>query len=258
MTENDRLSAVFATNRARHRQTLIAFLMAGDPAVPETVALSLALEKAGVDALEIGIPYSDPLADGPVLQASARRALEHGTTPRTVLSMVRAIRARSDIPVVLLAYANTVLANGSGRFLRGAARAGADALVVPDLPREEQDSLRADAGSIPLIPLVAPSSMERLPYLLDGGRGFVYCVTSPGVTGAREAFSGETIPFLQSVRQHTGLPLAAGFGIRCRSHAELFRDHCEGIIVGSALMEAAARDPGDPAPAIRFIREELR
>ncbi len=254
----NRLESVFAENKRAGRHTLIGYLTAGDPRCPDTVELALQMQEAGVDIVELGVPYSDPLADGPVLQEAATRALEAGTSPDRVLAMAAAIRSQSGLPVVLLVYYNTVHHYGLERFARAAEDAGVDGLVIPDLPLEERGPLIKVLGPVALIPLVALSSGSRIPAIVQGARGFVYCVSSRGVTGERESFDQEVPAFLEEVRRHTALPLAVGFGISRREHVELFAKVADGVIVGTALMKKASLHPEDPEEVLRYIREELR
>ena len=257
-SQEHRLEAVFAQNKRAGRHTLIGYLTAGDPRCPDTVELAFKMKDAGVDIVELGVPYSDPLADGPVLQEAATRALSAGVTPDRVLAMAAAIQSRSDLPVVLLVYYNTVHHYGLESFAKAAEAAGVDGLVIPDLPLEERAPLMEVLGPVALIPLVALSSGSRIPAILEGARGFVYCVSSRGVTGERDTFGQEVPAFLEEVRRHTELPLAVGFGISRREHVELFAHLADGVIVGTALMKKASLHPEDPGEVLRYIREELR
>ena len=256
----ERLEEVFTRNRKEGRHTLIGYLTAGDPAAPDTVEMALAMEEAGVDVLELGVPFSDPLADGPVLMAAASRALEAGTTPEKVLAMGAAIRKRSRMPLVLLMYYNSILHYGAERFAGAAREAGIDALVVPDLPLEEQQELKEalEESHMALIPLVSMDSGDRLPRILRNARGFVYCVSAGGVTGIREEFSRESREYLSRVRELTDLPLAVGFGISRRQDVEFFSPHCDGVIVGTAIMKEATRPGGGQMAVTDYIRRELR
>jgi tryptophan synthase alpha subunit len=231
------------------RVALVCYLTAGFPSPEETVGLVHALVDGGADAIELGIPFSDPMADGATVQKSSYRALQAGTTPRRCLELLREIRgAGVVIPVILMTYYNPILAYGQDGFVRDAAAAGADGLIPVDVPADEGQELaeRCRSGGLDYIPLVAPTSTdERLAAAARLASGFVYCVSVAGVTGAREAMPQELAAFLARVRRQTDLPLGVGFGISRREHIESLRGQADAAIVGSAIVdviEAAPRD----------------
>ncbi len=201
------------------------------------------LESAGVDLVEIGIPFSDPLADGPVIQHSSHRVLERGFRIGQIFEIVRAIRVESEIPIVLMGYANSVRHYGVEKFFTACRDAGADGIILPDVPLEEMDKFVpfAQAAGIDFIPLVTPfSSAGRIRELSQMGSGFVYCVSVAGVTGARDSnyLSAETLSYLHRVREASMLPMMVGFGISKPEHLEFLAPVCDGFIVGSALIRA--------------------
>lgn len=219
------------------------FLTAGFPDPDHTVDLVLGMEEHGADMVELGMPFSDPLADGPSIQYASTKALEQGVTMKDILGMVRKIRKRSEIPLVLMGYVNPVLRYGAEDFCRDAAAAGADGLILPDLPPEEAGLLQehADACGLRLIYLVAPNtSDERMRRIDRRSRGFVYCVSVTGVTGARE---GEEVArsverFIGRVKENiTRNPIMIGFGIRSHEDARRVASGARGFIVGSALVD---------------------
>jgi tryptophan synthase alpha chain len=222
---------------------LIPFVMAGDPDLATTVELIRLLEEEGVAAIEVGVPFSDPLADGPVIQAAAERALERGVTLADVLRLGRNLRHQGcRVPLILFSYANPLYQHGFGRLAREAADAGFDGLIVPDLPLEESEPLRTecDRAGLALIPLAAPTSGERIARIAGSARGFVYCVSSLGTTGMRERFADSLPAFLSSVRRVSPVPVAVGFGVSTPEQVRLLSDHADGVVVGSALVKTVA------------------
>ena len=225
----------------------IPYVTAGDPHPDVTVDLLLTLEEAGADIIELGVPYSDPLADGPVIQRASNRALQHGVTLSKVLEMGREARLRGvSVPLVLFTYVNPVFRMGIEVLCRRAKAAGFDGMIVPDLPMEENGELleAAKRHHLAFIPLVAPTSDERIERIVAGARGFVYCVSSLGTTGTRDTFSDDVIPFLRRVRALSAVPTAVGFGVSKREHVEAFAPHVDAVVVGSALVREiqAVRD----------------
>src|SRR5438477_7105633 len=225
----NRIDQCFAALRARNEKAFIAYICAGDPNLKRTIDLSLGLEKAGTDILELGLPFSDPLADGIVNQLAAQRALEAGTTVQGVLDCVREIRRASEIPIVLYTYLNPIFRFGIEKFNRAAADAGVDGLLILDLPPEEDanaqkldglkpSSLRNEndnnAAKIVRVRLIAPTTPpERLALIANAARGFIYYVSREGVTGAQDSVAQSLEEKLTMIRQYTDLPIAVGFGI---------------------------------------------
>jgi tryptophan synthase alpha chain len=251
------LDAAFAAARANGRAVLIPYLTAGYPRPEEYVDLALAVLDAGADALEIGIPFSDPLLDGPSIQRSQQVALEFGVTPVQCLEYARQIHARSDKPLLFMGAYNPVLAYGVRRFCADAAEAGVSALIAPDLPFEEQGELLAAAreAGLHLIQLVAPTSTpERLRRACTMASGFVYCISVSGVTGARANVAITARPLVERVRLVTDVPVAVGFGIGNPETTREVAAFADGVIVGSALIDVVAA-PGDAREAAAaFIR----
>ena len=243
----------FAALRQTGRCALMPFLMAGDPDLATTEATLLALQEAGADLIELGIPYSDPLADGPVIQAAASRALAAGTTPARVLALLEGLRGRLTVPVVLFTYSNPLLNRGMDGFCAAAAAAGAAGLVVPDLPLEEAEKLSplAAGHGLDLVLLVAPTTPpERMARIHAASRGFTYLVSVTGVTGMRSALETRVGPLVARLRQLGETPVAVGFGISGPEQARQVRDWgADGAIVGSALVKRMAEAQGQGAQA---------
>lgn len=223
-----------------HDMLFIPFIVAGDPNEEATVDLALTMQASGARALELGIPYSDPLADGPVIQRASKRALAGGMTLRRAMRLVETMRQKGlNIPVVIFTYANPLLQLGLDTFFHEAAANGIDGLLVPDIPYEESHSLaqRCAQENICLISLVAPTtSDERLAKICASAQGFIYCVSSLGVTGVRKKFHPDIFPFLERVRKATSLPIAVGFGISSREQIVELKGVADGFIVGSAIV----------------------
>jgi tryptophan synthase alpha chain len=267
-TQPSPIAQRFAALAGEARCALMPFLMAGDPDLATTAATLLALEGAGADMIELGIPYSDPLADGPVIQAAAGRALAAGTTPGRVLEMLAGLQGRLTIPVVLFTYSNPLLNRGMERFCREAAEAGAAGMVVPDLPLEEAEKLSAIAAAegLDVVLLVAPTTpADRMARIHAASRGFTYLVSVTGVTGVRTSLEARVEPLVQRLKAQGGTPVAVGFGISGPEQARQVRGWgADGAIVGSALVKVmaeagAAGDPDAvPAAAAAFCGELRR
>lgn len=250
----------FEQLKQQGRCALMPFLMAGDPDLNTTRAALLGLEGAGADVIELGIPYSDPLADGPVIQAAAARALAAGTTPGAVLELLAGLRGELNVPVVLFTYSNPLLNRGMEAFCSAAAAAGAAGLVVPDLPLEEADALSpiAAAHGLDLVLLVAPTTPDgRMARIAAASRGFTYLVSVTGVTGVRSSLQERVGTRVQQLKALGSTPVAVGFGISGPEQALQVRQWgADGAIIGSALVKtmAEAAEAGGSAPlaAIKF------
>ncbi|HLJ68378.1 MAG TPA: tryptophan synthase subunit alpha [Chloroflexota bacterium] len=244
------LDALFVRSRTEERAALIPYLTGGFPEPAAFVDLAVAVLRAGADALEIGIPFSDPLLDGPVIQRSQHNALEAGVTPADCLRFAAEVRARIDRPLLFMGAYNPIHAYGLAAFCRAASDAGVSGLIVPDLPVEEADELIAVARACKLhvIQLVAPTSTdERIRRICAAASGFIYCISVAGVTGARGDVTTTARPLIERVRATTDLPVAVGFGVAGPEQARAIGTFADGIIVGSALIDAIAQS----APASR-------
>jgi len=235
----NRIEERFAVLRRDKQKGLVVYIGAGDPDLKATHALALAFDEVGVDVLELGVPFSDPLADGAVNQLAAQRGLESGTTPARVLETVNQIRRTSQIPLVLYIYYNLVHRYGLKRFVGDAAAAGVDGLLVLDLPPEEGGDytrLMGEAGLCPIF-LVAPTTPdERIAAIVRQGRGFIYYVSREGVTGMQSQVAADLGDMTSRIRRHTDLPIAVGFGISNPEQARLVVAHAEAVVVGSAIV----------------------
>ncbi len=242
-----RIETTFA---AVKKPVFIGFTVAGDPDKVASIRIAKALIAGGTDILELGIPFSDPVADGPTIQKADERALVAGTTTDTVFDIVREIRKESDVPIVFLTYYNMVHHRGVARFYHEAHDAGVDGILIADMPVEESEEVCdiASRNTIDPIFLIAQTTSEdRIKKISAKARGYLYLIAAIGVTGVREQVSGGAIDLLQRVRMHTTLPLALGFGISTPAHAQTCgRAGADGIIIGSAIVEIVERNLHDP------------
>lgn len=250
-----RITPTFEKLRQAGRPALMPYLTVGHPRPDLTVDLVSAAIEAGADLIELGIPFSDPLADGATIQQATHQALEHGTTVETCLQTVAELRRRGlETPLILMGYFNPIFQRGITRFCANAATAGADGLIVPDLPPEEADELRqaCRAHDIDLIFLLAPTSDDaRIRRVVELSTGFIYLVSLIGVTGARDHLPADLEAFVQRVREQTHLPLAVGFGIGSPEEARRVARVADGVIIGSAIVRRA----GESAEPVKTVRD---
>ena len=256
-----RIGERFAKRRAERRPAFVGFVTAGDPSLERTVELAAELDEAGVDVLELGVPFSDPVADGPVIQRACERALARGVTLARVLDAVRRIRRRSAVPLVLFSYANPLLRYGLKELTRDAREAGVDGVLVTDLPPEEANGWLecARAADLDTVFLAAPTSPEeRLRRVASASRGFVYAISRTGVTGERDALSEDARPLVARLRQLTDEPVALGFGIATPEQVKAAAEVADGVVVGSALVRYLEEHPqGDLGAQVRWLKSAL-
>jgi tryptophan synthase alpha chain len=240
--ETGRIDRRFAALNKQDSAALVTFTMAGDPDYATSLAILKALPKAGADVIELGIPFTDPMADGPAIQAAGLRALKAGQTLKKTLAAVRDFRAGDDAtPIVLMGYYNPIYIYGVERFLADAKAAGVDGLIVVDLPPEEDSELCLPAmkAGLNFIRLATPTTDERrLPTVLTNTSGFVYYVSITGITGAAAPDAGKVAAAVARIKRHTKLPVCVGFGVRTAAHARAIAEGADGVVVGSALVEA--------------------
>jgi tryptophan synthase alpha chain len=258
------IAKVFQKLKVQGDGALIGYVTGGDPEPRFTPVIAEALVKGGVDILELGIPFSDPIADGPTIQAASVRALEAGTTPKVVLGMAGEVKKKHSVPIVILTYFNPVFRMGLENFFRLASNCGVDGVVVPDLPVEEADEYREAARTcgVDTIFLAAPStSMERLRKIVGCTSGFLYLVSHFGVTGARETVEASTVQLIKRVLPYTAgrVPLAVGFGVSKHEHAKLIiQSGADGVIVGSAFVNIVHRHQGNAGRMLEEIEATAR
>jgi tryptophan synthase alpha chain len=256
-----RIADRFAALKRDGRKAFVAFVTAGDPSLERTAAVAHELEEAGVDVLELGVPFSDPLADGPVIQRASDRALRQGTTLAQVVETVRTLRRSSEIPLLLFSYFNPIARYGLERLARDAKDAGVDGVLVTDLPPEEADDwLRAARPcGLDTVFLASPTSpSDRLKRVARASRGFVYALSRTGVTGEQSSLSEDARPLVERLRALTDEPIALGFGISTPEQAAEAASVADGVVVGSALVRFLETDPqGDLGGKVRWLRSAM-
>jgi len=244
MTNSSRISLRFADLRRSGEMGLVAYITAGDPSLAATEQFVLALANAGADVIELGVPFSDPVADGPVIQRASERALRAGTTLAGVLALVKSLRAKTEVPLVLFSYFNPVLQMGLEKFADAAKAAGADGVLITDVTPEEGEEYRnaIQSRGLDTIFLAAPTSTdERLALIAKASSGFLYLISRTGVTGAKDQLAEELPALARRVRRVTDLPIAIGFGISLPGHVSMLGGLADAAVVGSALVEEIER-----------------
>jgi len=257
-----RIAAAFERAARENRAALVVYLCAGDPDLPTTEQLVLAAIEAGADVIELGVPFSDPTADGPVIQRASERALAHGTTLAQALELAAKVRTKSDVGIVLFGYYNPILAYGEARLAADAKRLGVDGLLVVDLPPEEAGSLLAplEAEGLDFIPLIAPTTPDsRVERIARTARSFLYYVSLTGVTGAQADLDAAGTR-ATALKERTGKPVAIGFGIKTPAQAHKVAQKADGVVVGSAVCSVieSAETSQDAVRAVRALVTELR
>lgn len=235
---NNRIDTMFLAKKEQGKKALITFVTAGDPDLTTTKKLVLEMAKQGADLIELGVPYSDPIAEGPVIQRANERALKNDVRMDRLFELIVELRKESDVPLVFLMYVNVILQYGTVRFFEKCVLCGLDGVILPDLPFEESDEIHdisRDTG-VYLISLVAPTSGERIRMIAQKAEGFLYCVSSLGVTGVRAGFSTDFDAFFKEIDAHKSVPSAVGFGISTPEQVKVLKGYCDGIIVGSAIV----------------------
>ncbi|WP_027340079.1 tryptophan synthase subunit alpha [Halonatronum saccharophilum] len=233
-----RIDSAFKRLKSEGQQAFIPFLMAGDPNLEMTKELVLEAQRRGADIIELGIPYSTPLADGPTIQRAAKRSLKNKTNLTAIFSLVEELREETQIPILLMGYYNLIFSYGLENFVKEAERVGVDGVIIPDLPLGEDQELRAYSNNLDIVLLVATNTTDRrLKAAAQNSSGFIYAVSTPGVTGAREDLSLEIKKVIDKLREYTGTPIAVGFGISKPEHVKDVHSFADGAIVGSAIIK---------------------
>ncbi|MPM14819.1 Tryptophan synthase alpha chain [bioreactor metagenome] len=239
-------------NAFSHGKAFIPFLTCGDPDLETTEKLVIAMEAVGADLIELGIPFSDPTAEGPVIQGANLRALAGGVTTDKIFAMVRKLRKTVTVPLVFMTYANVVFSYGTERFLKTARQIGMDGLILPDVPYEEKGEFAPECKKhgLDFISLVAPTSHQRVSMIAKEAEGFLYCVSSLGVTGMRSKITSDVGAMVQLAREATKIPTAIGFGISTPEQAAQFSEKADGVIVGSAIVKLLGQYGRDAVPYV--------
>jgi tryptophan synthase alpha chain len=255
-----RISKKFKELRSKNRKALIIFITAGVPDLRTTGSLILELERSGADIIELGIPFSDPLADGPIIQKSSQRSLRGGITLPKILKLVEDIRRKTKIPLVLMGYYNPILNYGEKRFIRDSAEAGADGLIIPDLPPEEGENIVKEgrARGLDVILFLAPTSTEeRIKLIARMSQGFIYYISLTGVTGTRDQLADTIKPMVKKIRRFTDQPIAIGFGISNPKQAGEVAAFADGVILGSAVVNIIEHCP-DKSECLKKVGKFVR
>lgn len=260
----NRIETAMKRLQEKKEKALITYMTAGLPDMEGTKELIKAQERAGIDVLELGVPFSDPVADGPVIQDASYRSIQKGTNIHGVLRAVEEVRREGvQVPLVFMMYYNTILHYGVKKFAGACAKAGVDGLIVPDLPLEEQgelsEALESTQEAPILIQLVSPVSQDRIPRILEQARGFVYCVSSMGVTGQKASFHKNVANYLKEVRAVSKIPVMMGFGIRTAEDVKPLKEYIDGAIVGTyfiQLMEKCGYDCREAENYVRTFKNE--
>lgn len=252
---NKRITDAFKNGKA-----FIPFITCADPSLEVTEQVVYALEEAGADLIELGIPFSDPTAEGPVIQAANVRALSGGVTTDKIFGMVEKIRKNTSIPMVFMTYANVVFSYGTERFVKKASEIGMDGLILPDVPfeeKEEFDEICRKYG-LDMISLIAPTSHERIARIARDAEGFVYCVSSLGVTGMRSQITTDIESMVELVKKEKDIPCAVGFGISNPEQAKIMAAQCDGIIVGSAIVKLCGTYGAECVPYVKDYVKQMK
>lgn len=243
-----------------NKKAFIAFITCGDPDIETTEKLILEIERGGADLIELGIPFSDPTAEGPVIQAANERALKNGITTDKIFNMVRRIRDKVNIPLVFMTYANVIYSYGTDRFLKTAAETDINGIILPDVPFEEKSefSVVCEKYGLDFISLIAPTSKNRIETIAREASGFVYCVSSLGVTGVRNSISANVADIVKHIKSATNIPVAIGFGISTPAQAHDMASCSDGIIIGSAIVKIVEKYGRDCIPHVYDYVKEIK
>lgn len=245
----NRIEKRFEELKKEDRKAFITYMTAGLPDMKGTEEIIKVQAEAGIDVIELGIPFSDPIADGPVIQDASYRSIQKGTNLRKVFELMQDVRKDCEVPIVFMMYYNTILYYGIDNFIKKCIECGVDGLIIPDLPFEEtfeiKESINKYENSPILIPLVSPVSKDRIPMLVENARGFVYCVSSMGVTGQNADFYDGVKEYLKSVKNVSKIPVMMGFGIRTAADVEAYKETIDGCIVGSHFIELMEKNNYD-------------
>ena len=257
---NNRIEKVFAELKSNGQKALIAFITGGDPDIETTESLILAMEDAGVDIIEIGIPFSDPVAEGEVIQEADARALAGGCTVDKLFGMVKKLREKSDIPLLFMTYANPVYSYGKERFMKNCMESGIDGIIIPDVPFEEKGEFEDECNryDIRLISLVAPTSGERAERIAAEAKGFLYCVSSLGVTGVRSNINMNIAALIESIKKVSSIPCAIGFGVSTAEQARDMAAISDGVIIGSAIVKLVAEFGKESVSSVKGFVSEIK
>lgn len=259
---NNRIDIMFKEKKKENKKALITFVTAGDPDLKTTYDLVLAMEQNGADLIELGIPFSDPVAEGAVIQQANVRALKNNVKTDEVFALVKSLRKETTIPIVFLMYANSIFRYGKEAFFKQCSDCGVDGVILPDLPYEEKDEFAetAEEQSVYIISLVAPTSLVRIKAIAESAKGFLYCVSSLGVTGVRSNFNTDFETFFKEIYNHSQIPAVIGFGISGPEAVKELKGYCDGVIVGSAIVKliGSSQTPTEATQKVSAFTKSLK
>jgi len=254
----NRIDKTFKNLASEGSKAFIPFITAGDPTLNITHSLILKLESAGADVIELGVPFSDPIADGPSIQKASLRALENNTSLKDIIGMVKNLRKDTQVPIVLMGYYNPVYKYGVERFVVDAVKSGVDGVIIADLPPEEASELTnpAKEHGLATIFLIAPTSTpDRVKLIAEASTGYIYCVSTTGVTGAREKVSDTLAPMVKLIREYTDKPISVGFGVSTPDQAKEVAKMADGVIIGSAIVNLIEKYKDDPEEILTSVEK---
>ncbi|NLZ47127.1 MAG: tryptophan synthase subunit alpha [Clostridiales bacterium] len=256
----NRIDICFENLKKEDKKALITFITAGDAGIDTTEKLVLEMFDNGADIVELGVPFSDPIAEGPTIQKSSLRSLKNGTTLDKLFDLVKSLREKTDKPLVFMMYLNTIYRYGVDRFFKNCSNIGIDGVIVPDMPFEEKDEIQAQADQYGVynISLIAPTSHERIKMIAKESKGFIYCVSSTGVTGTRSDFATDFNDFFELINENVTCPACVGFGISNGEQAKEMSKYCDGVIVGSAIVNIIAELQEDSVSRVGSFTKELK
>ncbi len=256
----NRIDSCFEQLKAKGEKALIAFVTAGDPDLETTERCVLEMYEKGADIIELGVPFSDPIAEGPTIQKASLRSLSGGTTLDRIFDTVKSLRQKTDKPLLLMMYLNTIFKYGVEKFFKSCYELSIDGVIVPDMPFEERDEIQATADKYEIynINLVAPTSADRVSMIADESKGFLYVVSSLGVTGTRSEITTDFDTLLAPLKKHASVPYCIGFGISSPEQAQSVAAHCDGVIVGSAIVNVIAEHGRDSVKPVGELVAALK
>ena len=256
----NRIDICFENLKKDNKKALITFITAGDPDLDTTEKLVLEMFDNGTDIIELGVPFSDPIAEGPTIQRASLRSLKGGTTLDKLFDLVKKLREKTDKPLLFMMYLNTIFRYGVERFFKNCAEIGIDGVVVPDMPFEERDEIQgmADEYGVYNINLIAPTSHNRIRMIAKESKGFIYCVSSTGVTGTRSSFSTNFSEFFKLINDNVSCPACVGFGVSNPEQASEMSQYCDGVIVGSAIVKIIEEYKNKSISRVGSFAKELK
>lgn len=256
----NRIDLTLQRLKKENKKAFITFVTAGDPDIQTTEQIIIGMLENGVDIVEIGVPFSDPVAEGPVIEAASNRSLDKGTTLEDIFSLVNRLREKTDAPLLLMLYMNTIFRYKMKNFFKKCKEVGIDGVIIPDVPIEESRELETDGDreGVHVIRLVAPTSGKRIKKIVKNSKGFLYCVSSLGVTGERGEFKTNFDEFIKSINNYLHAPIMLGFGIATKAHVRELKRYADGLIIGSAIVQKIEKYKEQSIPIVNAYVKQIR